>query len=100
MSKFVYYEIGGFLPSSFISNALGTHIRFSTFDSAIKTLEDVLELYVNSENFKSCGELISEGVYRSNLLSEYKHQYVFKSKRTGMCSIHNYTVLGRTIHYL
>ena len=82
MERFTYYQIEGFLPSSFISHELGTIVKFADRQKAIDKLEDVLKKWkveMNGEYFNSNGEFINDA-YEDKLFGNYRHQFVFKNK--------------------
>lgn len=100
MEKFVYYQIEGFLPSSFISHELGNVVKFADRKKAIDTLGNVLNKWKNDECFTSNGELVHENIYDDKLLGGYRHQFVFKQKRTGMFYELSFKVVKHQIVYI
>lgn len=102
MEKFIYYQIEGFLPSTFISHQLGNIVKFADRQKAIDTLEDVLRKwkeYRNGESFNSYGELVNDNIYDDKVLRRYRHQFVFKQKRTGMFYEQTFKVVEHIICY-
>ncbi len=98
MKKFIYYEIAGFLPSSFISHELGNFPRYASRAKAIEVLEDVLNRWKEREGFACHGEFLSEKICDERY-SDYRHQFVFKGKRTGMVSVETFRVVEHKICY-
>jgi hypothetical protein len=102
MEKFIYYQIEGFLPSSFISYHIGNIVKFADRQKAIDTLEDVLKKWReerNGECFNSMGELVNDNIYDDKILKRYRHQFVFKQKRTGMFYEQTFKVVEHIISY-
>ena len=99
MEKFIYYEITGFLPSSFVSMKLGIVTRYASKEKAIKELEKVLKEWKESDSFSAYGELFYENIYDDKLINGYRHQFVFKQKRTGMLNETMYKVVKHQISY-
>ena len=101
MAKFIYYQIEGFLPSSFISISLGNIVKYKDRQKAIDTLENVLKRWKEErkgEYFNSNGELVYENIYDDPILG-YKHQFAFKSKRTGMLYELTFRVVKHIVSY-
>ena len=96
MKKFVYYEIAGFLPSSFVSHRLGHDLRYSSKEKAIEQLERVIEEWRTQNSFCCGGTLIDENC-RDDF--GYQHQFVFKGRRTGMVTEITYRVIEHKIWY-
>lgn len=103
MERFIYYQIEGFLPSSFISHQLGNIVKFADRQKAIDTLEDVLRKWKverNGEYFNSNGELVHDNIYEDKVFEDYRHQFVFKQKRTGMFYEISFRVVKHHIVYI
>lgn len=96
--KFVYYEITGYLPSTFVSNRIGKIVSYASKEKAIEVLEDVLKQWKAQESFNSEG-LISENTLNQSY-SSYQHQFVFKSCRTGMVYEITFRVVEHRIWYI
>lgn len=102
MEKFIYYQIEGYLPSSFVSIKLGNIVKFADRKMAIEILEDVLNKWKvdrNGESFNCNGELVNECIYDDNIMHSYRHQFVFKQKRTGLYYELSFRVVQHTITY-
>lgn len=98
--KFTYYEIKGFLPASFISNKLNHNVKFANREKAIKILEDVLKEWEQREGFAYGAEVISNCIFEgssNDIFREYRHQYVYRSKRSGLISIDEFKVVKHQI---
>ena len=101
MARFIYYQIEGFLPSSFISISLGNNVKYKDRQKAIDTLENVLKRWKeerNGEYFNSNGELVNDNIYDDQILG-YKHQFAFKNKRTGMLYELTFRVVKHIVSY-
>ena len=103
MERFIYYQIEGFIPSSFVADRLGTIVKFADRQKAIDTLEDVLRKWKedrNGERFNSNGELVNDNIYEDKVFGDYRHQFVFKQKRTGMFYEISFRVVKHRIVYI
>lgn len=98
MAQFVYYEITGFLPSSFIAHKLGNITKYASEETAIKVLEDVLSKWKSRDTFSSGAEFLSEQICNERY-SNYRHQFVFKGKRTGMVFVQTFSVVEHKFNY-
>lgn len=98
MKRIIYYEITGFLPSSFIANELGRVPRYASRAKAIEVLEDILSRWKGQEGFTCNGEFLSEKICDTRY-DGYRHQFVFKSKRTGMINVDTFRVVEHQISY-
>lgn len=83
MEHFIYYEIEGYLPSSFVQVRLGNVTKFANREKAIQVLKRVLKEWRASDSFAVHGELVHECEYEDRILHDYRHQFVFKKKRSG-----------------
>lgn len=99
MEKFIYYEIAGFLPSSFISHRLGNVVKFESREKAIEVLEEVIKEWREREAFCAGGELVNEVICEERF-SDYQHQFAFKGKRTGRICVDTYRVVEHKILYI
>lgn len=96
MKKFVYYKIEGFLPSSFISNRLGSELRFASREKAVSVLEKVINEWKEQEGFKAKGELVCECI---DEVLGYRHQFAWKNRR-GMIYEITYKVVEHKVFYV
>ena len=99
MEKFIYYQIEGFLPSSFVDHELGHVKRYAGKKKAIDVLEKVLQEWKDSDSFRCNGELVNDCIYEDTILGTYSHQFVFKGKRTGMFYTIEFKVVKHMIVY-
>ena len=99
MEKFIYYQIEGFLPSSFVDHKLGHVKRYAGKKRAINVLEKVLQDWKGSDSFRCNGELVNDNIYQDTILETYSHQFVFKQKRTGMFYTITFKVVKHMIAY-
>ncbi len=99
MERFIYYEIAGFLSSSFISHRLGDEVKFESREKAIEVLEEVIKEWREQETFCAGGELVNEVICEERLC-DYQHQFAFKGKRTGRIYVETYRVVEHKILYV
>ena len=102
MEKFDYYEITGFLPSSFVQiELMGKEhcVKFTNRRKAIDTLENVLDKWRKSDSYKGQGELVQECKHDGDLY-DYRHQFVFKNSRTGLFYEITYKVVKHHIYFI
>lgn len=98
MEKFVYYEIKGFLPASFIAHKVSGTTNFASREQAIEELENAINEWIDQPNFGKGMDFLDE-VKVDLADGDYIHQIIAKSQRTGIVTETTFRVTKHCIYY-
>ena len=98
MEVFVYYEIKGFLPASFIAHKVSGVTNFASKEQAIEVLENAIKEWKEQPNFGKGMAMLDE-VVCDLVGGDYIHQFVAKNQRTGIVMEITHRVTKHCIYY-